>query len=275
MKSKSKGNVREQIVRDCVDLLPFADDSAKALASRDLRKLKSLYSGQSQKCVLARLGRLVDDLGKCRTVEDLPGPDKDIEELRNVSLEVFRGLTEYAGDPFHLTTCFRAGAVEFFHGLLTRDPALLARVRKRRERALALTLLTCAITLMGMILGGLSIPANLLLRTSGFIKGLGSDPRKRSARTKAKHVEDGEAMRRERADVLAWANDSRRNPAGKLPHELAVSVWRAHAEEYAKAAHAVSAKRGYKDAKSLRAHFYPNKSLFVSQRRKGLPFTES
>ena len=95
--------VRERIIRDCAALIPFADDSAKALVCRDVRKLRSLYTGRSQKRVVGMLSRLVDDLGLCRTVEDLPGPDAEVEELRNVSLEVFRGLSEYAGNPLGLT----------------------------------------------------------------------------------------------------------------------------------------------------------------------------
>jgi len=270
---KSHMTIRDCVVKDCIDLLPFAEDSAKVLASRNVKKLKSLYTGQSQRIVVEKLTRLVDDLGRCRTTDDLPGPVEEVKELRNVSLDVFRGLTEYAGNPFGLTACFRNEAVEFFRGLLARDPALLARVRKRRERTLAVTLLTCAITLMGMILYGMNIPAAMLSVTSGLFRGIKSSPRKRTTHP-ARHVEDGEAMQAERREVLAWANDAKRNPSHKLPHELALAVWRAHEAAYAKAAKAEPSKRGYKDAKSLRARFYPNKSLFINQRRKGIPYSE-
>jgi len=272
-RKRSEPTTRECIVKDCVDLLPFAEDSAEALAAHDTKRLKRLYTGQSQRLVVEKLTRLVDDLGKCRTTDDLPGPVEEIEELRNISLDVFRGLTEYAGNPFGLTACFRNEAVDFFRGLLTRDPALLARVRKRRERALAVTLLTCAITLMGLILYGLNIPTAMLSVTSALFKRPKAASRKRAARP-PKHVEDGEAMVVERREVLAWANDAKRNPNRKLPHELALAVWRANGAAYEKAARAEPSKRGYKDAKSLRARFYPNRSLFVSQRRRGIPYSE-
>lgn len=269
--SQTASDVREQILADCVELIPFANASAKALACHDLRKLKSLYTSSSQKRVIAKLKRLVDDLGRCRTLDDLPGPCAEVEELRNTSLEVFRGLTEYAGDPFGLTTAFRNGAVEFFHGLLTRDPVLLARVRKRHERSLAATLLTCAITLMGLILSGLSIPATLLATTSGLLGA--ATPSGRKSPSRGKRVTDGAWMVRECEDVLAWANDPRKNPDNKLPHEVALAVWRYNKKSYEAASKATAAESGYRNAKSLRAHFYPLRVKFEKQRLNRQPYT--
>lgn len=265
--------IKTKIIEDCIKLLSFADDSAKALASEDERGLLRFYEGRSQARVLKILSELIDDLGQCRTVDDLPGPCDEVTELRNVSLEVFRGLAERVGNPFGLTLRFRAEAVEFFRGLLTRDPLLLARVRNRRERELVRSLLTCALKVTPLILRGRTT-ANAIFSHLPISLGLMPRMSPISVRRKRRHVEDGEWMRIERSEVLRWANSKKNNPKGKLPHELARAVWRANKADFVPAARFSAEKRGYKDDKSLRAHFYPLRDKFIRQRTDGKPFAE-
>lgn len=66
-------DVRGRIIDDCVRLQSFAEDLAKALADGDERRLLRLYEGRSQDRVLKQITSLIDDLGMCRTIDDLPG----------------------------------------------------------------------------------------------------------------------------------------------------------------------------------------------------------
>ena len=81
-------------------------------------------------------------------------------------------------------------------------------------------------------------------------------------------------MKIERETVLRMANNVKYNPAKKLPHELARSVWRMNKEDFAAAARLPPSRCGYKDDKSLRAHFYPLRDKFIRQRDAGLSFAE-
>lgn len=78
----------------------------------------------------------------------------------------------------------------------------------------------------------------------------------------------------ERQNVIRFANDASKNPKRKLPHELALSVWRTNEIDFTAAAHYPAKQRGYKDAKSLRAHFYPLRQFFQTQLEAAQPFAE-
>lgn len=79
-------DVRGRIIDDCVRLQSFAEGLAKALADGDDRGLLRLYEGRSQNRVLKQINGLIDDLGMCRTVDDLPGRCEEVVRLRDVGL---------------------------------------------------------------------------------------------------------------------------------------------------------------------------------------------
>lgn len=267
-------DIRGRIIDDCVRLQPFAEDLAKALADGDERGLLRLYEGQSQDRVLKQINRLIDDLGACRTVDDFPGRSKEVIRLRNASLGVFRKISELVGNPLGLTLNFRAGAAEFFRGLVSRDPDLLNRVRCRREREMARALLTCAIKATPFILRGNANVVSLFPGLSAAIGFTSDCKRLAPTRGKRRHVQDGAWMRIEREAVLRMANNVKYNPSKKLPHELARAVWRMNKEAFSSAARLSADRRGYKDDKTLRAHFYPLRVKFIRQRDEGRPFAE-
>lgn len=268
-------DIGERIVKDCAALRPFAEELVGALREGDEERLLRFYEGRSQRRVLKLIFELIDDLGSCRTVDDLPGPDDEVARLRDVSLESFRRMSKWVGDPFGLTLYFRAEAAEFFRGLMKRDPGLLDRIRCRRERELARSLLTCAMKVTPYIIRGFA-SAGLLFAAKSGLRGL-IDKKRRDAAVlegKCRHVKDGLWMRREREEVLRLANDNGFNPDARLPHELARRVWRMNQEAFSKASALPPDKRGYRDDKTLRAHFYPLRDRFVRQREDGVPFAE-
>lgn len=267
-------DVRGRIIGDCVRLQSFAEDLDKALAEGDERGLLRLYEGRSQNRVLKQINGLIDDLGMCRTVDDLPGRCEEVVRLRDVSLGVFRKISERVGNPLGLTLNFRAGAAEFFRGLISRDPSLLARVRRRREREMVRSLLTCAMKATPFILRGNANVGSLFPGLSASLGLTSAFKRLDSCRGKRRHVQDGEWMRIERETVLRMANNAKYNSAKKLPHEIARAVWRMNMPDFSAAAELPPDGRGYKDDKSLRAHFYPLRNKFIRQRDAGLSFAE-
>jgi len=70
----------------------------------------------------------------------------------------------------------------------------------------------------------------------------------------------------ERTAVLEYADDPKRNRAGKLPHELCVHVWNLNRAEFEKAAMLPIGQRGYKNAASLRAYFYSQRAKYAKRK---------
>ena len=127
------------ILCDCEKLLGFARSNLAAMTDSQGSLLADLYARESRKAVQAALSFLVDNLARCRGVEDLPGAHPTVIALRDATFEVLAGMFKIVGDPLTMSYHFLEGARDFFDLLISRKA--LPSMSKASSRANAAT--TC------------------------------------------------------------------------------------------------------------------------------------
>ena len=240
--------ITQDILCDCEKLLGFARSNLAAMTDSQGSLLADLYARESRKAVQAALSSLVDNLARCRGVEDLPGAHPTVIALRDATFEVLARMFKIVGDPLTMSYHFLEGARDFFDLLISRNPTLIRLVKVSSLSHLSKVGLLAAMRICHFQLTGRQWVTGFL--KSRYLEDYSPSDEDLGDPTKKRRVRETIWTRRQNEAVLALAAER-----GVKPSLVVREVWRAHAAEYTAASFLDAKYRGYKSEGSLRSHF--------------------